>query len=129
MCVLILTIIRGLQNHEQTTGPSQLLTSMRILITFLKINNLANRMERLTFKYKREVSHHDKIVRGILVPHLKSRIAASEDESTKQKTVIDVAVKEVKDGKQKIDADFIEISQANLRVFLFAGHDTTGQGL
>lgn len=46
-----------------------------------------------------------------------------------QKTVVDLAIKEVRLEKEKPAADFIEAVNSNLKVLLFAGHETTAQAM
>ncbi|PGH05785.1 hypothetical protein GX51_02756 [Blastomyces parvus] len=112
--------------HEQTAGPGPLLTSLRNLISRVKLKNIKTRLERLTPEYKRFVSHNAATMRDILLPQIQSRFSDTL-ESKNQKTVIDLAIKDFKKHGQQPTPEFMEITLSNLKAFLFAGHDTTAQ--
>ncbi|OJD18441.1 hypothetical protein AJ78_01561 [Emergomyces pasteurianus Ep9510] len=114
-----------LRLHEQTTGPGPLFNALRSLIARVKLKNIWNRLERLTPGFKRAVSQDAAIIRDILLPHIQSRF--NNLDSKNQKTVIDLAIKELKEKGQQPTPEFINIILANIKLFLFAGHDTTAQ--
>lgn len=105
-----------------------MLLALRALISYAKFNSLPNRLERLTPKYKRVIGHNSKIMADVLLPQIVTRLAAS-DAPRSQKTIIDMAIQEVKNSGQSPSSDFIDIVASNIKMFLFAGHDTTAQTL
>lgn len=85
-------------------------------------------LERWTPAFRNRVAQNTKIIHDLLRPRILSRL----DETTVHtdaKTVVNLAMKEVKDNKQELSPEFIESVLANLKIFLFAGHDTTAQTL
>ncbi|KAI1500515.1 sterigmatocystin biosynthesis P450 monooxygenase StcS [Biscogniauxia marginata] len=125
---VIMRIATGLRIHEQTSGPEPILVALRSLIACCKFNNIKNRLERLTPTFNRVVSRNTKIIRDFLYPQIVARLSASTT-SDSQKTVVDLAIKEVKEENQRPNTEFIDSVIANLKIFLFAGHDTTAQTL
>ncbi|KAK8123985.1 Cytochrome P450 monooxygenase aflN [Apiospora kogelbergensis] len=111
-----------------TNTPGPMLLALRALISYAKFNSLPNRLERLTPKYKRVIGHNSKIMADVLLPQIVTRLAAS-DAPRSQKTIIDMAIQEVKNSGQSPSSDFIDIVASNIKMFLFAGHDTTAQTL
>lgn len=64
-----------------------------------------------------------------LLPQIQKKLG-STTETTQKKTIIDLAIKHVTTdepnaSKEKPTAEFVERLVANLKIFLFAGHDTT----
>ncbi|PGH36697.1 hypothetical protein GX50_00357 [[Emmonsia] crescens] len=112
--------------HEQTTGPGPLLGALRNLIACVKLKNIKNRLERLSPGFKSVVSHNAATMRDILLPEIQLRFSDTLD-SKNQKTVLDFAIKDLKESGQQPTPEFINIIVANLKMFLFAGHDTTAQ--
>ncbi|RYP63653.1 hypothetical protein DL769_006908 [Monosporascus sp. CRB-8-3] len=125
---IIMRISMGLRIHEQTSGPEPVLVALRTLISCCKFNSIRNRLERLTPAFKRVVSHNTNIIRNLLYPQVISRLGSS-GRPVNPKTVVDLAIKEVKESNQHPDTEFIDSVIANLKIFLFAGHDTTAQTL
>jgi cytochrome P450 len=69
------------------------------------------------------------MIRDILMPQIQSKLQEASNDS-QVKTIIDLAIKYVdKDDpnatREKPNAAFVDRLIANLKVFLFAGHDTT----
>ncbi|KAM5492341.1 hypothetical protein McaMca56_007179 [Microsporum canis] len=112
--------------NEQTSGPGPLLKSMRNLIALVKLKNIKNRLERLTPGFKRVVSQNAATIRNILLPQIELRFSEALD-SKNQKTVIDLAIKQLKESGEQPTPELMNIIVANLKAFLFAGHDTTAQ--
>ncbi|KAK8078731.1 hypothetical protein PG994_002538 [Apiospora phragmitis] len=126
---VIMRVATGLRSFEQSNNtPGPMLLALRTLISYAKFNSLPNRLERLTPKYKRNIDHNAKIMEDILRPQIASRLAAS-DTTRDQKTIIDMAIREVKNSGQTPSSDFIDVVVSNIKTFLFAGHDTTAQTL
>ncbi|RYP10382.1 hypothetical protein DL764_000716 [Monosporascus ibericus] len=125
---IIMRISMGLRIHEQTSGPEPVLVALRTLISCCKFNSIRNRLERLTPGFKRVVSHNTNVIRDLLYPQVISRLSSSS-KSIDPKTVVDLAINEVKESNLHPDTGFIDSVIANLKIFLFAGHDTTAQTL
>ncbi|KAK8047546.1 VerA protein [Apiospora saccharicola] len=97
LVALSFDVIVGLQVFEQRNTPGPMLVALRTLISYAKFNSLANRLERLTPKYRRDVHRNTKIMDDNLRPQILSRLAAS-DAPKEQQTIIDLAIKEVKNS-------------------------------
>ncbi|OAX78791.1 hypothetical protein ACJ72_06897 [Emergomyces africanus] len=107
-------------------GPGPLLTALRNLISRVRLKNIKTLLVRLTPEFKRFVSHNSATMRNILLPQIQTRFSDNL-ESKNQKTVIDLAIKDFKKRGQQLTPEFIDITISNLKMFLFAGHDTTAQ--
>ncbi|KDB28107.1 hypothetical protein H109_00127 [Trichophyton interdigitale MR816] len=114
--------------NEQTSGPGPLLKALRNLITRVKLKNIKNQLERYTPGFRHDVSQNAATMRNILLPQIQSRFNESSS-SKNQKTVIDLAIKDLKESGYQPTPRLMNIIVANLKVFLFAGHDTTAQTL
>ncbi|KAI2465975.1 cytochrome P450 4V3 [Annulohypoxylon bovei var. microspora] len=73
-------------------------------------------------------NNHD--MRKVLLPQIESKLRSDTSTNHKKTTIVDLAVKYIdKDdpsaSKEKPDAAFVERLIANLKAFIFAGHDTT----
>ncbi|KAI1759677.1 cytochrome P450 4V3 [Hypoxylon sp. FL1150] len=82
---------------------------------------------RLPWHYA-SVIQNNRILRDILYPQVLRKLG-SNTHDVQRKTVIDLAIKSVKEAATGIshgaDTEFIDRLLANLKIFLFAGHDTT----
>ncbi|KAF7534335.1 hypothetical protein G7054_g6319 [Neopestalotiopsis clavispora] len=125
---VIARIATGLRLHEQTQGPGPLLVALRNLIACLKLDSLKNRIERMTPSFRRKVFQNGEVIREILQPEVKARIQESH-KAVDRKTVVDLAVKEMSNEESTQSGNFFEEVIANLKIFLFAGHETTAQTL
>lgn len=72
---------------------------------------------------------NNRIMRDFLMPQIQRKLGSTTD-STQKKTIIDLAIKHVSTdepnaSKEKPTTEFVDRLVANLKVFLFAGHDTT----
>ncbi|ETS85967.1 hypothetical protein PFICI_03992 [Pestalotiopsis fici W106-1] len=125
---IIARITTGLRLYEQSSGPSPLLVSLRNLIACLKLDSLKNRIERHTPSFKRKVYQNAEVIRKLLQPEVEARILESS-KLADRKTVVDLAVKEMGNEQSTRSEVFVEEVIANLKIFLFAGHETTAQTL
>jgi cytochrome P450 len=101
---------------------------LRNLISCCKLDSLKNRIERKTPGFKRKVSRNAETIRELLQPEVEARIGQS-GEVVDRKTVVDLAVKELVNEDSIGKGDFVDEVIANLKIFLFAGHETTAQTL
>ncbi|KAI1438093.1 cytochrome P450 [Xylaria sp. CBS 124048] len=74
-------------------------------------------------------ARNNEIIRDAVMPQIKTKFESDANDS-QVKTIIDLAIKYVdKDdpsaSREKPNADFVHKLIANLKAFLFAGHDTT----
>ncbi|KAI0890248.1 sterigmatocystin biosynthesis P450 monooxygenase StcS [Annulohypoxylon maeteangense] len=122
---VIITLVLGFRAQEQTNGPSPLLEAFRNLIGYSKTRNLKNMLERLLPSYRRKVARNSKVIRDILMPKILNDLNPSK--VGHQKRVIDFAMQNVINGKEPFTSQFIDVLVSNIKVFLFAGHDTTAQ--
>ncbi|KAI3326771.1 cytochrome P450 [Xylariaceae sp. AK1471] len=129
---IILRTAIDLRVNEQLAGPGPILKAMRQLISHIKAENIRSRFERMTPAYRQDVTIHETTIRDILLPHLKS-LLGKEMDPTSPKTVIDLALKELKsesgDASVQPGEGFIDIVLSHLKLFILAGHDTTAQAI
>ncbi|KAM0816364.1 putative NAD(P)-binding domain-containing protein [Seiridium cardinale] len=125
---VIARIATGLHTQEQTKGPGSLLMALRRLISLCKFNTLKNRLERITPSFRRQAFENAEIIRRILQPKVESRLEKFVDPRN-GKTVVDLAVKEFGNQNLPHTDGLVAAIIANLKIFLFAGHDTTAQTL
>lgn len=79
--------------------------------------------------HRASVIRNNKSMRDYLLPQIQRKLESST-ENTQRKTIIDLAIKHISTdepnaSKQKPTTEFVDRLIANLKVFLFAGHDTT----
>ncbi|KAI1204226.1 cytochrome P450 4V3 [Annulohypoxylon truncatum] len=76
------------------------------------------------------IRRNNEDMRKVLLPQIESKLRSDASTNQQKKTIVDVAMKYVdKDdpsvSKEKPDAVFVDRLIANLKAFIFAGHDTT----
>ncbi|KAH9906073.1 sterigmatocystin biosynthesis P450 monooxygenase StcS [Xylariomycetidae sp. FL2044] len=130
---VIARVSLDLRLHEQTTGPGPLLKALRDLIALSKFNNLQNKIERLTPSYRNAISTNGKILNDTFSREIEKRLDDSAD-SSGRKTIVDQVIQEVrmqsKDGQgTRQKQELVEVIISQLKLFFFAGHDTTAQTL
>ncbi|KAK6953596.1 hypothetical protein Daesc_005901 [Daldinia eschscholtzii] len=81
------------------------------------------------FWHRAAIERNDQAMREFLLPQIEKRLHSDVNASQK-KTIVDLAMKHVNKEnagafKEKLDADFVDKLIANLKAFIFAGHDTT----
>ncbi|KAH7302957.1 sterigmatocystin biosynthesis P450 monooxygenase StcS [Stachybotrys elegans] len=122
---IITRISIGLCVHEQTDGPGVLFTAMKGLIACCKIASIFNKLERMTPSFKRRILSSDMAIRHIVQP----QILKNNSDSEHYKSTIDLALRDLRAVDGQLDPRFLEIMIANMKLFLFAGHETTAQTL
>ncbi|KAI2603772.1 cytochrome P450 [Hypoxylon sp. NC1633] len=127
---IITRISLDLHVREQTRGPTPILKALRALISHVKGPTIWSELERWTPSYRRDVDRNSKTLRDSLLPQIQSRL---QPDASSEKTVIDLAVKEYKNeyGNENMlpGPDFIDTVISQLKLFMFAGHDTTAQAI
>ncbi|KAI1095025.1 sterigmatocystin biosynthesis P450 monooxygenase StcS [Rostrohypoxylon terebratum] len=124
---IIVSIVLGFRAHEQTEGPSPLMEAFRSLIQHAKKQDLKTMLERLLLSYRRQVARASKVVHDVLMPKILQRL--NPVQGARNKVVIDFAVQDVVSGKEPLTSKLLDILIGNVKIFLFAGHDTTGQSI
>lgn len=125
-------ITRDFSPGEQINGPTELQSTFAILRGYIKFKSLALLWNQINpFWYTRYYQAHN-TVRRILLPHIHKQLQNSQDPEAKlqakpTKTVIDLALKEFREegGSATPNQDFIEDLVGLMKLFIFAGHDTT----
>lgn len=77
----------------------------------------------------KQIDRYNDAVRDILLPHITAKINGSGRDETRQ-TVVDLAVKSMDkaiahEGAGVTEAEFVDQLISNLKIMMFAGHDTT----
>ncbi|KAI0594225.1 vera protein [Biscogniauxia sp. FL1348] len=118
--------------HEQTATTSSplkaaLMDQLRLLGMGASIKNLLP-IGHLPWHYA-AIKRNNKIIRDILMPLIQDKLQ-SDSNASQKKTTVDLAIRYVdKDApnaaRQAPSPEFIDHLISNLKVFLFAGHDTT----
>ena len=124
-----------MQWHEQTKGPTQLKLVLNDQIENVKFMNLFNRIERLLSPFFwRNVYHNDQVFRKLFIPKIKSKINAPSTVND-TKTIMDLSLQAfLDDGSKKWSSevnkdDMLETVYSQVKVMMFAGHETTAQSL
>ncbi|KAI0179475.1 cytochrome P450 [Hypoxylon sp. FL1284] len=127
---IITRVSLDLQIKEQTQGPTPILKALQALIRCVNAPNIWSKLERWAPSYRRDVARNSKILRDSLLSQIKSHL---QPDASSEKTVIDLAVKEYKneygDENRQPSPDFIDRVISQLKLFMFAGHDTTAQAI
>ncbi|KAI1771420.1 cytochrome P450 4V3 [Hypoxylon cercidicola] len=76
------------------------------------------------------INRNNRAMRDVLIPQIESKLQSDFRPDLQKKTIVDLAIKHIdKDdpsaSKEKPDAEFVDRLIANLKAFIFAGHDTT----
>lgn len=82
-----------------------------------------------TAKRLKQISHYNNVVRGILLPHIETKIKEKAVNERRQSS-LDLALKSMdkdleKEGAGASQAQYIDQLIGNLKIMMFAGHDTT----
>ncbi|KAI3325399.1 vera protein [Xylariaceae sp. AK1471] len=122
----------GLRLNEQLrTEPSPLKVAMFDQIRIMSAGANAARtlpMGRMPW-YKADARRNNATIKDIMMPQIRGKLQADSNGS-QVKTIVDLAIKYVDEddpnaSREKPNAAFVERLLANLKAFLFAGHDTT----
>ncbi|KAI1424198.1 vera protein [Xylaria sp. FL1777] len=118
-------------NEQQRTDPSPLKIALLDQIRIMNMGANAARAIPIGRMPWHDVTarRNNKTIRDLVMPQIQSKLQADSNDS-QVKTIVDLAIKYIdKDdpngSREKPNAEFIERLIANLKVFLFAGHDTT----
>ena len=118
---------RGISLHEQTKGPGPLLKAMKVLIAEVKLRNLRNILIRMTPSWKHANATNAAVVRDLVMPPINNIAQEIAKGWGGRDTLVHTALREfVGEGKLP-DESFIEKIVSNIKILLFAGHDTTAQ--
>lgn len=132
----MLTILSDVRLHEQTRGSASSLKSA-LLDQVRFMGMMSNPAQALILGrmpwHRASVSRNNRTMREFLLPQIQRKLE-STTESTQKKTVVDLAIKHVgtdepNASKNKPTAEFVDRLIANLKIFLFAGHDTTASSI
>lgn len=125
-------MLSDIRLHEQTSESGSILK--RALLDQLHLMGMmANAARghivgRLPW-HNAAVKRNTRSIRDYLLPQIQKKLE-SDTENTQKKTIIDLAIKHIRTdepnaSKQGPTSDFVDRLIANLKIFLFAGHDTT----
>jgi len=123
-----------LRLHEQTRKkPSELKSAMVETLSLLLFGwNLATLGRWLSPVRWWRIRRNDKVMRRFLQERVVERFTVEKEETKENKTIVDLAVEAVRDmsrddeKREKVDNKLlVETVMAQLKIFIFAGHDTT----
>lgn len=122
---------RDFSPGEQINGPTELQNAFRVLAErHFRFKSLASLPSLLNPFWHLEYHRCHQKLRDILFPYIQRQLQAGpaeRKESTRPKTVVDLALKEVleTEGAASPSKDFMEDVLGLTKQFIFAGHDTT----
>lgn len=125
-------IFSDVRLHEQTRESDSSLKSAlldQIRLMGMMANPARAVLGRRMPWHSAAMVRNNKTMRDFLLPQIQRKLD-STTENTQKKTIVDLAIKHVSTdessaSKGKPTAEFIDRLVANLKIFLFAGHDTT----
>ncbi|KAL2280938.1 hypothetical protein FJTKL_12243 [Diaporthe vaccinii] len=112
--------------HEQTRASDSSLKSA--LLDQLRLMGIVSNPAKALW-HRASVARNNRTMREFLLPQIQRKLE-STSENTQKKTIVDLAIKHVgtdepNASKKQPSAEFVDRLVANLKIFLFAGHDTT----
>ncbi|KAF7516103.1 hypothetical protein G7054_g14296 [Neopestalotiopsis clavispora] len=122
--------------HQQTLGMDTPLKTA-LLDQLEQMGRMANPARGFLHSFNPfgsfSMAANNKVMRDFFVPNIRKSIQ-SEVQTVGKKTIVDLALKQFNveaDSKSRAEPDeeFIDVLLANLKAFLFAGHDTTATTL
>lgn len=128
---------RNFSPGEQTNGPTELQTSLRLLIRdYFKLKSLALLPKQLSPFWHLEYYRLHRKVRDITLPYIRKIVqeqSAGTKNSSAPQTVVDHALREMQKESKSWTGfetsghgkDFVEDIVGLTKLFIFAGHDTT----
>ncbi|KAI1489959.1 cytochrome P450 4V3 [Biscogniauxia mediterranea] len=120
--------------NEQTATTSSplkvaLMDQLRLLGTRTSVKNW---LPTGYLSWRAAINRNNKVIRDVLMPLIQDKLQSDSSNASQKKTTVDLAIRYVdKDdrtsasSRQAPSPEFIDHLIANLKVFLFAGHDTT----
>ncbi|KAM5349453.1 hypothetical protein ACJ41O_005958 [Fusarium nematophilum] len=131
-CDVIARAVLGARLHAQSTD-SPLYTSLKKQVTLMiRSGDPASLLKRINPLRPFQIWNHNRILRNEILPHVHRQLNEPQTLGT-AKTINSLAIKayrqEVSDQKAIADGDFLANAVAQLKMFLFAGHDTTSSTL
>ncbi|KAI1441595.1 cytochrome P450 4V3 [Annulohypoxylon stygium] len=122
-----------LRLHEQSRqSPSPLKTALMEQIQMMgMVTNSARGVPVMKMPWHHAaIRRNNEAIRQVLLPQIESKLRSDSSAKQQRKTIVDLALKNIdKDdpsaSKEKLDAEFVDRLIANLKAFIFAGHDTT----
>lgn len=131
-CPHVLITVSDIRLHEQTRESESSLKSA--LLDQLRLMGMVTNPAQAAIVgrmpwHRASVIRNNRTMREFLLPQIQSKLGSST-ENIQKKTIVDLAIKHVSSdepnaSKQKPTTEFVDRLIANLKVFLFAGHDTT----
>ncbi|KAI8964240.1 cytochrome P450 4V3 [Daldinia sp. FL1419] len=121
-----------LRLHEQTNPSSSPFKTALVNQLYLmgKISKSARALYSSQLLWHRSaIERNNRTMRDFLLPQIEKRLQSDVNASQK-KTIVDLAMKHINKENSEVfrgkpDADFVDRLIANLKAFMFAGHDTT----
>jgi len=128
----------GIRLHEQTREPGPLRRALLDQLTHCLFDYNILTLGRILSPIRHwKMARNTRIMRKFLLPHVVSRLESPRSALNDRATIVDFAVEEYneeatpqEENKPKLsDEEFIETVIAQLKLFLFAGHDTTATSI
>lgn len=120
---------RDFSPGEQLNGPTEMQKAFRIISQHLVFKSWASLHKRLNPFWQLDLWKCHRTLRRVMLPHIQKHIRGHSlvKNSASQKTVLDLALKEIEleSPGAEPSSQFIEDVVGLTKQFIFAGHDTT----
>ncbi|KAH8883472.1 cytochrome P450 4V3 [Thozetella sp. PMI_491] len=130
----------GIRLHEQTNGPTPFKAALLDQLNLCMFDrNIFTAWSWINPMRQISIWRNNKIMKDFIMQHIRARIdgsAGPEAQDQGATTVIDLALKSVWQESQlsktpdvSLDPEIIDTVISNVKIFLFAGHDTTATAI
>ncbi|KAK7721123.1 hypothetical protein SLS64_001418 [Diaporthe eres] len=124
-----LQIVLDFSPGEQLNGPTEMQKAFRVISQHLVFKSWASLHKRLNPFWQLDLWKCHRTLRRVMLPHIQKHIRGHSimKNSASQKTVLDLALKEIEleSPGAEPSGQFIEDVVGLTKQFIFAGHDTT----
>ncbi|KAH8170864.1 cytochrome p450 domain-containing protein [Sarocladium implicatum] len=136
-CDVIARSVFGARTHIQTTD-SRLWWALKKSISYLYADWSPQSWHKILNPARPLVVWYcNRVMRQEIKPYVEAQLQTDQDSAGSSKTIVSLALRAYhKDnnrvsssGKHRIDKDFLDATIEQIKIFLFAGHDTTSSTL
>ncbi|KAK1593451.1 cytochrome P450 4V3 [Colletotrichum navitas] len=127
--------VLDIELNEQTTGPSRFKKHFADQITrFITSRNIVTTWKSYSPWRLAAIAHNAHVMRSELLPSIERCLSEEKTKKSSGKTIIDLALKPIKSAAHEekapvTDQLFVDTVISQLKLFMFAGYDTTATTL